>query len=375
MPDYAHITETQALMLLQRVSGIGPKRLRQLVEHFLSASNVWQVDASQWNFLPSAIKTAMREIQRQGTSHASFQQVLSDQDSMAQAQIHVLTLNDDLYPPLLKETDNAPALLYVKGDPSYLSQPQIAVVGSRKASQQTLQLTHRWASELSQAGLIITSGLALGVDGAAHQGAIDIHRPTIAVLAHGMDSLYPQRHNAMAAAIEGCGALVTEFPLGVPAKREHFPRRNRIISGLSLGLLVTQAALKSGSMITAQYAIEQNRDVFAVPGNVHDTQVAGCHALIQQGAYLASCSADILQGLNWQVGDISAAQFHDSTQAGSGLNPQQQALLAQIPFQPIHIDELIQTMACSPALLAGQLLELEILNIVECIGGNYQRIQ
>ena len=372
------LSTLEALLLLQRIPGLGPKRLQQLLDVFYSPAAIWQADAEQLRIMPHGISDEILAVQRQGKNHASWQRMLHDLDYMDAQHIHILTQEDEFYPGLLKETDSAPALLYVRGDPSYLSQPQIAIVGARKASSQTLQLSYEWAQQLSQAGLIVSSGLALGVDGAAHQGAIDGNKPTIAVLAHGLDSLYPQRHLAMAQQIELCGALVTEFPLGTMAKREHFPRRNRIISGLSLALLVTEAAVKSGSMISAQYAIEQNRDVFAVPGHINNTQMAGCHQLIQQGAYLATSARDILSAMNWQVGDVNSLSYSADSLVNRlpcELTPQQQQLIKMIPFSPTHIDELIQQSEIPAAVLATQLLELEMLNYVECIGGNYQRIQ
>ncbi|NRB37367.1 MAG: DNA-protecting protein DprA [Pseudomonadales bacterium] len=374
------LSDIEALLLLQRVPGIGPKRLRQLMGFFDESAAIWRADVQQLAFLPTAIREEIKAIQHKGRAHAYWQQVCFDLEAIDKNNIQLLTLDDDLYPGLLKETDNAPALLYIKGDTRLLSQAQIAVVGSRKASTQSLRLSYQWAQHLANKGLVITSGLAIGVDGAAHQGAIDAGKPTIAVLAHGMDSLYPARHKKMAEAIAACGVLVSEFPLGTQAKREHFPRRNRIITGLSLALLVTEAAIKSGSMISAQYAIEQNRDVFAIPGNINNPQAAGCHYLIQQGAYLATSADDILQGLNWHTGDINAENYQpslfDEAQASANnLNVQQQKLVDKIPFEPIHMDELIKNTAIPAALLAGQLLELEILNVVECIGGNYQRIQ
>lgn len=369
------LSAIEALLLLQRIPGIGPKRIKYLLEACDSPSELWCTEIDQDRALPQTLRCEMLVVQKQGKKHQSWQRVLRDLDYMDQQSIHLLTQEDAFYPTLLKQTDSAPALLYVRGDPSYLSQPQVAIVGARKASAQTLTLSYQWAQNLAQRGLAITSGLALGVDGAAHQAAIDINKPTIAVLAHGMDSLYPQRHMKMAQMVEACGALVTEFPLGTLAKREHFPRRNRIISGLSLGLLVTEAAVKSGSMISAQYAIEQNRDVFAVPGHINNPQMAGCHQLIQQGAYLATRPEDILTAMNWQLGDINAEDYQAQLFSGAGLSEEQQILIDIIPFHPIHLDELIHQTALPAAILAGQLLELEMLKQVECIGGNYQRIK
>ena len=361
----------EAHLLLQAIPGLGPRRIQILLENFLTAEAVFDAEEAVLSLLPQAITAHILAIQHQGDAHPFWQKMLQDMDYMDKNHIHILQIDDELYPSLLKEVDCPPPLLYVKGDPWYLSQPQLAVVGARKASQHSLQLTYQWSQTLANKGLVITSGLALGVDGAAHQGAIDAGKPTIAILAHGLDSLYPRQHRNMALQIESCGALVTEFALGAKAQREHFPRRNRIISGLSQGLLVTEAAIKSGSMISAQYAIEQNRDVFAVPGQVNNAQAAGCHVLIQQGANLTTSPGDILQALNWQQGDIE----HGVQPTSPDISEQQARLLKSIPFEPTHIDSLIKATGLSAAQLSVGLLELELLKLLECIGGNYQRIQ
>ena len=190
--------------------------------------------------------------------------------------------------------------------------------------------------------------------------------------------MWPPQNEKLYCEIIERGVVLSERAMGHQGRAPDFPRRNRIISGLSLALLVTEAAVKSGSMISAQYAIEQNRDVFAVPGHINNTQMAGCHQLIQQGAYLATSARDILSAMNWQVGDVNSLSYSADSLVNRlpcELTPQQQQLITMIPFSPTHIDELIQQSEIPAAVLATQLLELEMLNYVECIGGNYQRIQ
>ncbi len=363
------LSDAQALIILQSINGLGPKRIAQIMGFYDDAASLFSSDLSAIKALPASIFNELLAIQQQGHRHQKWQQMLRDCDALAQSAVHLISSQDERYPPLLKQIHAAPPLLYVKGHPECLKQAQLAVVGARKATKQSLQLSYDWASYLAQQGLTITSGLAVGVDGAAHQGALDVQQPTIAVLAHGMDSLYPQRHQHMAEAIVQQGALVTEFPLRSKAQREHFPRRNRIITGMSLAVLVTEAALKSGTMISAQYAIEQSRDVFAVPGFVNNPQMAGCHRLIQDGAYLASCPEDILQALNWQ------SQSRVIMPSAPTLSTDLQALLMNIDFHPTHIDEILAKTSLAPAALASQLLELELLKAVECIAGNYQRLR
>ena len=366
MDDLSH---AQALILLQSVKGLGPRRIEQILSYYHDAFSVFTDDLSPIKALPSSIFNELLAIQQQGSRHQYWQKMLRQWEYLQKSDIHMISMLDDAYPPLLKEIQAAPPLLYLKGNPACLKQPQLAVVGARKATKQSLQLSYDWAYYIAQQGLTITSGLAIGIDGAAHQAALDVNQSTIAVLAHGIDSLYPKQHQAMADAIIEKGALISEFSLGTKAQREHFPRRNRIITGLSLGVLVTEAALKSGTMISAQYAIEQSREVFAVPGFVNNLRVAGCNRLIQDGAYLATCPDDILQCLQWQSHHASPAQ---QTPA---LSSSLQLLLENIDFQPTHLDDIIEKTGFKAAEVASQLLELELLNVIECIAGNYQRIR
>ncbi len=219
----------------------------------------------------------------------------------AQPHHHLVYHTAPEYPELLLAIPRFPPLLFVSGALEALSFPyQVAVVGSRRPSQIGTAIAFEWAKELSQAGVIVTSGLALGIDAYAHEGAIAAQAPTIGVLGSGIDVIYPAQHTALAERILAHqGALVSEFPTGTTPERTHFPRRNRIISGLTRGVLVVEAAQKSGSLITAQYALDQGRDVFAVPGNVLGAQSQGCHTLIQQGAKLSMNVQDILEEFDW----------------------------------------------------------------------------
>ncbi len=210
---------------------------------------------------------------------------------------HLLTLGHPDYPTLLAELPDAPPLLFVHGDPGVLSLPQLAIVGSRNPTPGGESTARDFARHLAAAGVTVTSGLALGVDGAAHEGALDAEGVTVAVMGTGLDRVYPARHRDLAHRIAVRGALVSEFAPGTPPKGDHFPRRNRIISGLSLGTLVVEAALRSGSLITARLASEQGREVFAIPGSIHNPLARGCHALIRQGAKLVETGQDILDEL------------------------------------------------------------------------------
>ena len=225
---------------------------------------------------------------------------------------HILTFPSKIYPNLLKQISTPPIVLFVKGEPQWLSLPQIAMVGSRTPSKEGLNQAFKFAGALSLAGLTVTSGLALGIDGASHEGALDAERGTIAVLAHGLDQCYPLKHRTLFEKITEQGALVSEYPIGAPPQRHHFPIRNRIISGLSGGVLVVEAAVKSGSLITARNALEQGRHVFALPGSMHNPLAKGCHYLIREGAELVESIHDVVAHLKPFYAKWSKAQSIDT---------------------------------------------------------------
>ncbi len=224
---------------------------------------------------------------------------------LAQDQAHLITMDDAGYPGLLREIPDPPPLLYVRGDPRVLVQPQIAITGSRNPTTDGRHNAGEFAAALSRAGLVVTAGLALGIDASAHQAALLAGGSTIAVLGTGVDRVYPSRHRDLAHEIAHRGAIVSELPLGSAPRREHFPRRNRIISGMSLGVLVVEAGMRSGSLITARLAAEQGREVFAIPGSIHSPLARGCHALIRQGAKLVENTSDILEEIAAYARDTS----------------------------------------------------------------------
>jgi len=277
----------------------------------------------------------------------------------------LLTLADPEYPPQLLEIPDPPLLLYVKGQCALLSQPAIAVVGSRNATVQGVLNAERFSMALSQAGLCVISGMALGIDTAAHRGALRGPGATVAVIGTGADVVYPARNHALAHDIATGGCLVSEYPLGMPGITSNFPQRNRIISGLSRGVLVVEAAAQSGSLITARLAGEQGRDVFAVPGSIHSPLTKGCHLLIRQGAKLVESAADILDELGGYT--------QPRTTRAAKTPPTE--LLRQIGFDPIDADALALRCALDRAELGTQLLTLEMEGLIERLpGGAYQRI-
>jgi DNA processing protein len=278
---------------------------------------------------------------------------------------HVITLGDAAYPAALLETADPPLLLYAQGRVELLRAASIAVVGSRNPSAQGSDNARAFAKHLSQAGLTVVSGMALGIDGAAHDGALAGAGSTIAVMGTGADRVYPARHRALAHRIAAEGLLLTEFEIGVPPLAENFPQRNRIIAGLARGTLVVEAALPSGSLSTARAALEAGREVFAIPGSIHSPQSRGCHALIKQGAKLVESAEDITSELQWNA--------DPPTRTSTG-EPEDSPLLQALGHEPATLDALGARTGMSAADLNAQLLELELDGRVARLpGGLFQR--
>ncbi len=292
---------------------------------------------------------------------------------LEQENNHIICFTDNNYPTLLKEISSPPPVLFVRGNPEILSLPQIAIVGSRNPSKLGLETAASFAKDLTHYGYIITSGLALGIDAASHQGALQGHGLTIAVAGTGLDRIYPARHKQLALDIIENGAIISEFPPGTKAKANHFPRRNRIISGLSMGLLVVEAAKQSGSLITARLALEQNREVFAIPGSIHNPLARGCNALIRQGAKLVETSTDILEELGQynQAHKITETESKQTT-----LDLEQQTILNLVMYNPTSIDNLVENSGQSVEIISSILLTLELQGYIEsAAGGCYTRLK
>jgi len=292
----------------------------------------------------------------------------SDEDSK-----YILLYEDPAYPPLLRELAVPPALLYVHGDPACLRAPGLAVVGSRKCSAYGRRQALWLASELARAGLTIISGMALGIDAAAHEAALAAGAPTIAVMGTGMNRVYPARHRALRERIAASGAVVSEYPLDTPALAENFPRRNRIVSGLALGTLVVEATLRSGSLISARQAMEQNREVFAVPGPIGQQHSRGCHRLIREGACLVEEPEDVLAELAFEARDGTGAApaRAESTDRRAATDSVQRAILAVMGARPCLYETLLRQTNLGAAELTGALLELEMSGRVQREGGRY----
>jgi DNA processing protein len=282
----------------------------------------------------------------------------------------IVTLADEEYPRLLLEIPDPPPLLYAHGRTELLAGPALAIVGSRNSTQQGEANAESFARALSDAGLTIISGLALGIDAAAHRGGLAGASSTIAVLGTGVDVTYPSRNAALAAHIAKRGLLITEFPLGTPPAAQNFPRRNRLISGLARGCLVVEAALASGSLITARAAAEQGREVFAIPGSIHSPLSKGCHALIKSGAKLVESAEDVLTELSGFRESASA------TTTSNAASPQESGLLAHMGHDPVDVDSLCSRAGLSAEQVSSELLRLELDGRIAALpGGLFQRLE
>ncbi len=290
---------------------------------------------------------------------------------------HVLTLADPDYPRSLLEIADPPVLLYVTGKPSVLSSPALAIVGARSATRQGEDTARAFARALAEAGLTIVSGLALGIDGAAHEGALSASPGlTIAVTGTGADRVYPARHRKLAHAIAEHGAIVSEYPLGTAPLPHNFPKRNRLIAGLSAGVLVVEAALNSGSLITARLAAEGGREVFAIPGSIHSPTARGCHRLIRDGAKLVETAADVLEELRWPGSGKAAAPAAGpaSPPEAADDDPQTAAAMAALGFDPVDMDTLAIRSGLTVEALYAILTPLELDGrITRAPGGRFQR--
>lgn len=350
---------------MARAPGVGPRRGRQLLTRFGSPA---LVRAASW--------AELRELGLREPALEALVQPTHLEADLAWASEPGQTLlpfTDPRYPGRLRHLPDAPLLLYVKGDPAWLGWPQIAIVGSRNPSPSGCQTARQFGRALAERGLAVTSGLAIGIDGCAHEGALETGG-TLAVMGTGLDRVYPASHRALAHRIASQGVLVSEFAIGTPARPENFPRRNRIISGLSLGVLVVEAGLRSGSLITARLAVEQGREVFAIPGSLHNPLATGCHALIKQGAKLTESVDDILE----EVGPLlNASPTADSfsSEEDATLDETARALWSAVGFDPISADELTVRTGMAVETVSATLLLLEIQGLVSSLpGGRYCRV-
>ncbi len=354
---------------LWRAPGFGPAIFFKLLNHFPELQGLFPANSQTLKTLgyPDKIYAALKQIDWRG--------VVQDLAWAERDQCTIILCNDVRYPYLLRQIPDAPPLLFVQGDDHCLNHLQLAVVGSRNASMMGFEMARQFSAYLAQSNIIITSGLAIGIDSASHQGALSIPTgKTIAVMGTGPDSIYPARHQTLAKQIIARGALVTEFPTGVKIRPEHFPRRNRIISGLSVGVLIVEAALQSGSLITARLALEQGREVFAIPGSIHHPLAKGCHALIKQGAKLVETGADIIVEITSLSQAVTEQLSTYLAPSSDNLSPELSALFAYIDCAPTPVDVIVARCGLAVEQVSSLLLLLELANKITAVPGGYMRI-
>ncbi len=352
-----------AWLRLTLIPGLGNASLRRLLLEFHSPERVLASRPADLRRCVAADVAA--QISHGGNAEGAQRALVW----LAEPANHIMTLGDADYPQLLLQTDDPPPLLYIKGRRELLNRPALAIVGSRNATAQGIANAEDFARALSDAGLTIVSGLALGIDAAAHRGGLAGAASSIAVIGTGLDVVYPARNRDLAHRLADRGALISEFALGTPAIASNFPRRNRVISGMSRGCLVVEAALQSGSQITARLANEQGREVFALPGSIHSPLAKGCHALIKQGAKLVDSANDILEELDLTaiapnareipIPDIDAAR-----------------LLDLFGYSPNSFDVLCLRSGLGADAVSALLLKLELAGLIETLpGALYQRVR
>jgi DNA processing protein len=373
-----HDDELLAWLTLLRAPGLGAAGIRALLQQAGSARAICR-DIRRLRHAAGLDQAALGWIERPDAARLE-----GDLAWLAQPGHRLLRCNEEDFPPQLETTPSPPAALFVAGDAATLLAPQVAIVGARSASAQGLANARDFARTLGRAGLTITSGMADGIDGAAHAAALECDVPTVAVVGTGPDLVYPRKHRDLAARIERHGAIVSEFPPGTEARPDHFPRRNRVIAGLALGTLVVEAGLQSGSLITARLAAEAGREVFALPGSIHNPLAKGCHRLIRDGARLVETAAEVVEalgpaalaqgaGLRARLEATEAAPDHGSPARAQ--DPDYVSLLASLGDEPASLDELADRTGLAPAALSSMLLLLELEGVVApAVNGRWQRL-
>jgi DNA processing protein len=356
--------EQQQWLTLHLLYGARRALWRALLASFPSPAAILEASPEQWH--AAGIDPANR---RRVPGAATRKQALCLQQQLQRLQVELVPLTAPGYPPLLAQIPDPPPLLYVRGDARYLRRPALAVVGSRKPGSAGIRAAAEFTAAAVAQELVVVSGLALGIDGRAHQAALDNQGATVAVLATGVDYCYPRRHQAMAAEIIRRGALVSEALPGSEPLPARFPQRNRIISGLSLGVLVVEAAQRSGSLITARFALEQNREVFALPHSIYYGGGAGCNSLLRDGATLVTCADDIFA----ELGMLCQAQHALQEDTVVELPPELLAVYALVGFEPVSADGLGALLGIgTPGILAA-LVELQLRGMVRVEAGQFLR--
>ena len=369
-------------LLLSLLFGFSGSRYWEWVDAFGSAAAVLDAPAGELKQLTPQVRQQLQCYQAQGENSPLAKQAKRVTNKVDAQSAAIIDHNNDTYPLLLKHIHRPPPLLFIKGNTDILSMPQIAIVGSRHATKTGLQNSYDFSALLANHGFAVTSGLAIGIDGAAHRGALSVAGKSIGVMATGIDSIYPRQHRSLADDIVAKGGvLVTEFFPGTAVKPKHFPQRNRIISGLCAGVLVVEAAVKSGSLITARYALEQDREIFAMPGSIHNPQSKGPHLLIKEGAHLVESASDIVEQLHsFLYSDTQQNDSHlplvspPSEDKRESCSEPEQRLLDHMDFEPANIDQLSARSGLPAAELSALLISLELKQYICASEWGYEKV-
>ncbi|MDH5573127.1 MAG: DNA-processing protein DprA [Gammaproteobacteria bacterium] len=357
-------------LALNRASGVGPMTQQILLDYFATPKDIFSASPSELESLN------LKKSQVDSLLNPDWPGVEKDLVWSEHENNHICVLSDENYPSLLRQIPDPPLLLYVLGNLNVLGFQQIAIVGSRTPTPMGKETAYEFAHYLASIGLVVCSGLALGIDTAAHRGALAAGGMTIAVAGTGLDRVYPAKNRDLAYEIAASGALVSEFPLETSPRPGHFPRRNRIISGLSRGVLVVEAALKSGSLITAHQALEQGREVFAVPGSIHNPLARGCNALIRQGAKLVETGQDILEEIPEFLAEMGTEPASEYAVEENELDEEYLKVLENVGFEPTSVDTVIARSGLTAEAVCSMLLVLELQGYISLMsGGQYYRSQ
>ena len=374
---------TAQWLFLTCLPGLGRTRRRELLTEFPDLPQMLSMNAATLRAvgMTADAMAAIQAWQKQDDAHPAVREVRTIMHDCQKHAVGILTWGHTHYPEQLRHIHDAPLVLFTRGDTELLARDQIGIIGSRKATPAGLDHARRFAAELSARDLMVTSGLALGVDGAAHAGALDAGYPTVAVIGCGLDRVYPHQHRRLGERVVADGLMISEYPPGTPARAAHFPQRNRIISGLSRGVLVVEAGLRSGSLITARMALEQGREVFAIPGSVHSPVARGCHHLIKQGARLVETVEDILEELGawWSPPLVTEAAGTPEPKPGgkgplAGLDGREIAVFEALGYDPQSTDALSSATGLPADQLMQSLLLLELQGLVSSAPGGFQKI-
>lgn len=355
-------------LMLKSVPGVGNVLIKRLIDHFQTPSRVFGSTVQELVRIDGISDRLALSILRQQITDS----VRKEADLIDRARCRLITLIDPDYPPLLNEIPDPPPYLYLYGE-CRPADPCIAVVGSRNATQYGINTAMQLARDFSKAGYTIVSGLARGIDTAAHEGSLFEGGRTLAILGSGLRRIYPSENLRLAEKISRSGAVISEFPLEAKPERHYFPARNRIISGCCLGVVIVEAAQKSGALITARLALEQNREVFAVPGNIRSSKSGGTHALIKQGAKLVECVEDVIGELQpiWKQPVLWNQEPPRPATPVNNFTPEEKQVLELLGSYPIHIDSLARTLNVPVGNLSGTLLKLELSGMVRQVSGNF----